>query len=86
MEQFERFKFIVLPTKYTEHMSGKNRMRLRWICRDIEKQRRKLGKDPDPRYYVCNIDEPYSEQVIEIIMNGENSKDKSAQLFLSEAP
>lgn len=67
-------KFIVIPVKYAEKMSGKNRQRLSWILQDVAKQRRVQGKTADPRYYVCNQDEPYAGKVIRTILDGEDAK------------
>jgi len=35
----------------------------------------------DNEYYVCNKDEPYSKEVIDIILNGENQKQCGKTLY-----
>lgn len=77
MVEFESCKFLVIKTEYINSMSGKNRQRFLWVLRDIQKQRKRLGKKPNPFYYVCNQDEPYAKQVIEIILGGEKAKEQS---------
>ncbi|MGA2433964.1 MAG: hypothetical protein ABSG25_01625 [Bryobacteraceae bacterium] len=32
--------------------------------------------NPGNKYYVCNQDEPYAQKVIDIILKGENKKEK----------
>lgn len=34
------------------------------------------GKELDQKYYVCNQDEPYAQEVIDIILRGESNKIK----------
>jgi len=34
---------------------------------------------PDNKYYVCNQDEPYADAVIDIILNGENKKERAME-------
>lgn len=37
----------------------------------IRDYRAATGKNPDPNYYICNQDEKYSDQVLEVIKAGE---------------
>lgn len=39
-----------------------------------ERRHTMLGKAVNPTYYVCNLDEPYADKVLEAIEKGENAK------------
>lgn len=41
----------------------------------IASGRAQEGKQPFNKYYVCNIDEPYSEEVLKAILKGEEEKE-----------
>lgn len=44
------------------------------IIRTIEAGRRLEGKSATNTYHVCNLDEPYSDEVLQSILNGESKK------------
>lgn len=41
----------------------------------IQQGRQKDGKKPINDYYICNTDEPYSEEVYSVILRGEKNAD-----------
>lgn len=47
---------------------------LDFILHKIKKGREKDGKPINNSYYICNVDEPYSDAVIKVITNGEDMK------------
>lgn len=44
------------------------------ILNTIADGRKKDGKNPDNSYYFCNTDEPYADEVIEVILKVESKK------------
>jgi hypothetical protein len=77
MAEFEKDKFIVIPTKYLERISTTARIQLAAVMNAVEKVR---GKDKVvnlyPEYYVVNQDEPYAEDVLSVILRGEERKER----------
>ena len=67
--------FLVLKkddlVKYLEKQEIES---LRNILKKIEKGRKTDGKNPANKYYVCNMDEPYSQEVYDTILIGEARK------------
>lgn len=61
-------KFIVIKREYIEDTAAQNQAEL--LC-DYAQARRtiKTGKIDEPKYLVINIDEPYSEEIINILKN-----------------
>jgi len=59
-------KFIVLNLKHLNNQDNS-------IKRELSNILSKL-KMPDNKYYVCNQDEPYAQEVINIILKGEKEK------------
>ena len=47
---------------------------LRNVLKKIEEGRKSDGKHPVNKYYVCNMDEPYSQEVYDTILIGEARK------------
>ena len=45
-----------------------------YVLEAIQDMRKMEGKNPLPRYWVCNQDEPYADMVIRIIELGERAK------------
>lgn len=43
----------------------------------------RVSNKPDPKYYVCNQDEDYSQKVIDVILSGEDQKQakKEGEVF-----
>jgi hypothetical protein len=62
-------KFIVINKKFLHQMPQVDRIRFQSALISIEKYL------PDNKYYVCNQDEPYAQEVINIILKGEDAKD-----------
>jgi len=77
MPVFEDNKFIVIPTKYLAQLAITNRVNLERLLDRIENLRLADRKDPNPRYYVCNVDEPYAREVHDAILKGEKLKEKN---------
>ena len=83
-------KFIVINTKFLDKLNKEfnktdnleydfipspDVYKLSQALRDIKYACHKLGIDLSKKnYYVCNQDEPYAQQVIDIILNGEDEK------------
>lgn len=44
------------------------------ILYTIEDCRKKDGKKPDNSYYICNTDEPYANEVLEVILKAESEE------------
>ncbi len=44
------------------------------IILKISAKREKVGKELFPSYYVVNLDEPYANEVLEVIKRGEEKK------------
>ena len=49
---------------------------LRELADKIENGRRSAGKKIND-YYICNTDEPYAEKVLQVILDGEATKEVS---------
>lgn len=47
---------------------------LQKIVEGIKQMRVKQGKNPDNNYIVCNQDEPYADDVWDLILQGEDKK------------
>ena len=76
MAGYEKDKFLVIPTKYLPRMSRTIRFQLKYILTQLESIRRRDGNENmRPEYYVVNQDEPYADQVLDIILAGEDEKE-----------
>ncbi|HGO9433322.1 TPA: hypothetical protein ACLBZ7_004297 [Bacillus cereus] len=65
-------KFVVLKVEdVLKATSASEGVVLEGITRKIESLRKKEGRNPDPKYYVVNQDEPYAEEVLNIIKKHE---------------
>lgn len=47
---------------------------LNTILSTITDGRKKDGKKPDNSYYICNTDEPYANEVLDIILKAESEE------------
>jgi hypothetical protein len=47
------------------------------IFRKLDKCREQDGK-PINDYYICNLDEPYADKVLQAILDGEDAKNEAA--------
>jgi len=56
------------------HIEAIDRLSFREVLNGIAALRTKHGKNPHPRYWVCNQDEPYADMIIRLIELGEKSK------------
>jgi len=68
-------KFVVLKIEDVLKVSTESELLvLDGIVRKIGIMRKKEGRNPDPHYYVVNTDEPYAEEVLNLIQKheGEN--------------
>ena len=68
-------KFLVINGKDLKGLTPLKQAKLGEIMNDIEAYRSKRGTTPEAKYYVCNQDEPYAQQVIDIILQGETTKE-----------
>jgi hypothetical protein len=73
--EFEDEKFIVLPMKYVNEMPSYLQADLGEVLSNIAWQREQQGFNPEAKYYVCNRDEPYAEEVLRVILTGEEDKE-----------
>lgn len=46
----------------------------RYVLEQVANIRKQDGRNPNPRYWVCNQDEPYADMIIRLIELGEKSK------------
>ena len=76
MVEFEDNKYIVIKTQDFKNLSMTNRGALIGVLDKIQRDRLALGKDPEPKYYVCNQDEPYAIDVLNTILKGEERKER----------
>lgn len=67
MAEYEE-KFIVINKKYLSQLPAGLFDRFSRVLTEMQQFL------PDNKYYVCNQDEPYAQQVIDIILAGENAK------------
>lgn len=66
-------KYVVFKTEWTKVLNPHE-------CRELFALLDKiavLNGKRENRYVVCNLDEPYADDVLKIIENGEKSKDGS---------
>lgn len=69
-------KYIVLKTDDVEnYLDPSEQEALAMVCRVLNYCRNKDGKKENS-YYVCNTDEPYADKVLQVILNGEDLKNK----------
>ena len=78
MAAFEEDRFVVIPRKYVERLSMTARLALTQMVRQVRAMREQDAGEPVPysKYYVVNRDEPYAEDVLNIILLGEERKEK----------
>jgi len=57
--------------KYLTNEQAKNEMEISYA---IKQGRAADGKNPENQYYICNVDEPYADKVLQVILNGEDEK------------
>ena len=68
-------KFIIAKIDdANKYLSTKEYLYLMSLITKINEAREQEGKSNND-YVVCNLDEPYSEKVLETIINGENEKE-----------
>lgn len=71
-------KFVVFNIKdIDEYLSTSSKANLVLMEKAIQLGREKDGKKGVNNYYVCNQDEPYAQQVIDIILAGETEKENN---------
>lgn len=67
---------IVIKVEDTQkYLSPNDLENLGTILNKISEGRSKEGKSID-EYAICNLDEPYSKEVIKVILEGERKKDE----------
>jgi len=78
--EVERSMYCVIKNKdVTEYLDENEQKSLAQIQSKICEARMSDGKKEINQYWVCNIDEPYSRKVIEIILKGESDKQEIAK-------
>ena len=82
MAEIQRDKFIVIKTedfleaaKAAPHIKGA----MTAIDNAVTSLRRRTGRTVMPQYIVCNQDEPYADRVWDVILGGEDSKEREAE-------
>ena len=71
----EENKFIVIPVKDLRYLDNPQHSSLKEIVEKLAEGRKLEGKKSN-EYYVCNQDEPYAKEVLEVILKGEEAKRK----------
>jgi hypothetical protein len=74
-------KFFVLKLEdLHEYLTPEGRAQLDEISNYISAMRKQSGREPHPRYVVCNQDEPYANAVWDAILKGEDAKVSNVKL------
>lgn len=60
-------KFIVFKCEDARKLSRESKAALRDVCGEIDAIRLEAGKQNTNRYLVINADEPYAQEVVEIL-------------------
>lgn len=69
-------KFIVLKNEdVLQHLNAFDRKDLIRVLEKIAKGRKLAGKEIDHNYLIINTDEPYAEQVIDIMRDNNHWED-----------
>jgi len=74
--KYEGDKYIIIPKKYLEKMALTHRHRIVTLLERMAAMRISEGKDPNPGYFICNQDEPYALDVLNVILRGEERKNR----------
>lgn len=64
-------KWLVFNMKFINELSPEGEKRLAAVCEELSE---KFPRIKDNKYVCCNQDEPYAEEVWEIILRGEREK------------
>lgn len=67
--------FVVINKKDAEKLPENVRIWLDNVLESINHIRVQRGSNADPKYWVCNQDEPYAPNVIKAILDGEKMKE-----------
>lgn len=73
-------KFIVFPKKDLVGISAAQVATLNKIDQLVQMNRIKRGASQFPKFIICNQDEPYSDKVWQIILDGESAKEHAATM------
>ena len=79
MAEYEDNKFLVLKVEDVMRLEKEDRERLNMLLYRIGSNRENQGKNPDPKYYACNQDEPYAIDVLDVILRGEERKERARE-------
>ena len=63
-----------------KYLSDEQIYELNNISQIIQNGREKDGKNKCNEYYICNVDEPYSDKVLDVILNGTSLDDIKAEI------
>ena len=77
MKKENKFFALVIPNKYHKEffkLYPKYANRLQEIAKNYAEFRKSKGKKPYNEYIICNQDEPYAEEVWQIILKDEELK------------
>lgn len=55
-----------------KYLSDEQICELNNISQTIQNGREKDGKNKCNEYYICNVDEPYADEVLEVILKAES--------------
>jgi hypothetical protein len=69
---FSQFQGGLFATK--EEQQAMDSIPFNEVLNGVREMRESDGKNPNPKYWVCNQDEPYADMIIRIIELGERSK------------
>lgn len=67
-------KYVVLGYEDLEKLPFVDQTALASLIEHTTRLRASEGRNPSPLYFVCNQDEPYAEEVWQVILRGERGK------------
>lgn len=83
MNDIERY--LVIPRKYIDQLRLDKRLLLQSIIDEIQNMRLNENKDIDPSYIVCKQNEPYAEQIWDLILKHNISNDIDDQMLVASS-
>ena len=65
---------IVIKEEDLKYLTANQIKYLDAVLNAIADGRKKDGKKPNNSYYICNTDEPYADEVLEVILKAESEE------------
>ena len=63
---------IVIKKEDLKYLTANQIKYLDAVLNAVADGRKKDGKKPNNSYYICNTDEPYADEVLEVILKAES--------------